>query len=52
MLLIKNYIKDQIDLIDNKDKKELIESVCDGGSFLFTYNSIANKNLYLSHNIK
>lgn len=52
ILLIKNYVRDQIDPIDNKDKKEWIKSVCDRGSFLFTYNGIANKNPNSSYNIK
>lgn len=52
MLSIKNYVRDQINLIDNRDKKKQIESICDGESFSFTYNSIAYKNLNFGHEIK
>lgn len=48
----KNYIRDQIDLMNNRDEKEWMESVCGGGSFPFTYNGIADKNPNPGHNIK
>lgn len=48
----KNHIRDQINLIDNGDEKEWMESIYDGGSFSFTYNGIANKNPNPGYDIK
>lgn len=50
--LTKNYIKNQIELIDNKNKKKQIKSLCDIEKFPFIYNSIDNSNPNFNHNIK
>lgn len=47
-----NYIRDQIIVIEDKDKKGWIESFYNIKTFSVTYNSIANKNPNLSHDIE
>lgn len=51
MSLIKRNIRNQIELIDNRDEKEQIESLSIDGKFLLTYNSITDNNPN-PHNIK
>lgn len=50
MLLTKSYIKDQIELIDNRDKKEQMESLYNTFSFIF--DNIADSNPNPSHKIE
>lgn len=52
MSLIKNYIKDQISFIDNKEEKEWIKNMYNAKKFLFTYDGIINKNLNSGYNIE
>lgn len=48
----KNHIIDQINLIDDEEKKEEIKILYNKRIFYFTSNSITNENLNSDHNIK
>lgn len=52
MSSIKNYVKDQIELINNGDKKKWMKTLCNAEKFLFTYDSIADSNPNPGHNIE
>lgn len=52
MSLRKSHIRDQIELINNGNKKEQIESLYIEGKFPFIYKGITNSNPDLGHNIK
>lgn len=47
-----NHVRDQILVIEDEDKKEWMESLCNIKIFSFTYNSIADKNSNSSYNIE
>lgn len=47
-----NQIRNQILVIENRDKKEWIESLYNIKIFPFTYNGTANKKPNLGHNIE
>lgn len=50
--MTKHYFRNQIELIDDGDKKEWMKSLCVEDKFLFTYNGITNNNSNYGHDIK
>lgn len=50
--LIKDYFRNQINFIDNKDGKKQIKSMCNKRSFPFIYNGIVDRNPNASYDIK
>lgn len=51
MFSIQNYIRDQINLINNGKKKKQIKNLYAAKKLSFIYNSIANKNPNPSYDI-
>lgn len=52
MSFTKNYINDQIELIDDKNKNECLESLYTERQYLFNYDDIIDNNSNLNHNIE
>lgn len=50
MSLIKSHVKDWIELINNRDNKKWMKSLCDVKKFPFTYKNITNNNPNPGHN--
>lgn len=48
----KVHIKDLTTLINESKKKEWIDQICNGETFLFTYNRVKDKNPNLDFNIE
>lgn len=52
ILSIKNYIRDQINFMNNKENMKQMENIYNKRLFLFIYKGIENKNLNSNHDIK